>query len=337
MQPVFVQDGGCDGCDGSDGSEASYFEHGAASGGVGNTLFAAIQGSAAVSQDKPQRRRSLADLLQEVASALSQDASVASALSQDALSQGDERPRKVARRSVLLTLQHEVGVRYGIAKAVALASKQRNWATEWALKTYPDMCRTKKAREKFLKNARRWCKNQRRGAYGRRDGVSVEVADLAASSPGAGGFELSHRSGQGSGSVRVKFSRRRRGAGAGGPGIMKMACVGEELFCWFVDTLNNVKGRLPSALLLQKAQMIAKDLVGIHQESVEAGIVPPNVPLKMPAITYSWLRRWRRTWGGVSSHGELAVQGTQTCHEPSLAGVLVQHDSRSDFACIARA
>ena len=26
-------------------------------------------------------------------------------------------------------------------------------------------------------------------------------------------------------------------------------CIGEELFTWFVDTLTNVKGRLPSCLL----------------------------------------------------------------------------------------
>ena len=57
---------------------------------------------------------------------------------------------------------------------------------------------------------------------------------------------------------------------------MKMACFGEELFTWFVDTLNNIKGRLRSSLLLQKANMVAKDFVGIHQQRVEAGVVPRN-------------------------------------------------------------
>ena len=78
---------------------------------------------------------------------------------------------------------------------------------------------------------------------------------------------------------------------------MKMACFGEELFSWFVDTLNNVKGRLRSCLLLQKADMVAKDLVGIHQQRVEAGVVPPHAKLNLPIIDYSWLRRWRRTYG----------------------------------------
>ena len=160
------------------------------------------------------------------------------------------------------------------------------------------MWHTKKARGQFLKNARSWCKNSRQGVYGRRDGVfiaeNVGAADPAASSQGL--YER-HRSGQGTGSGRVKFSRRRRGAGAGGPGIMKMQCVAEELFTWFVDTLNNIKGRLLSALLLQKAQMVAKDLVGIHQQRVEAGVVPPHAELNLPVINYCWLRRWRRTYG----------------------------------------
>ena len=138
------------------------------------------------------------------------------------------------------------------------------------------MCRTTKAREQFLKNARRWCKNAQQGVYGCRSGVSmaenVDAADPASSQ----GLYERHRSGQGTGSARVKYSRRKRVSGAGGPGIMKMACVGEELFTWFVDTLTNIKGRLPSALLLQKAEMIAQDLVGIHQQRVEAGAVPPH-------------------------------------------------------------
>ena len=65
-------------------SDDSCFEHGPASGGVGNELFAALQGSAAQSHDQPQRKRSLEDLLREAASALSQGAS-------SALGQGNEQ------------------------------------------------------------------------------------------------------------------------------------------------------------------------------------------------------------------------------------------------------
>ena len=285
--------------DSGNDSNESFFEHGPAGGGVGQALFAAMRGPAAERQGPPQRKRSLEALLREAVSALGQDTPAA-------WGQGDEQqdlvhkrgPHKAARQSVLLTSQHDIGVRYGIARKIAIAKGNRHWATDWALNEYPDMCRTRKARDQFLKNARRWSKKARHGVYGCRDGVSMaenaDAADRAASSQGK--YEH-HRSGQGTGSVRVKFSRRKRGAGAGGPGTMKMACLGEELFSWFVDTLNNVKGRLRSCLLLQRAGVVAKDLMGIHQQRVEAGVVPPHAKLNLPIIDYSWLRRWRRTYG----------------------------------------
>ena len=289
--------------DASDASDDSCFDHGPAGGGVGDALFAAIHGAGAKSAGPSQIKRSLESLLREAASALSQDASAA-------LSQGCEeadfhghagKPHKMPRKSELLSMKHEIGIQYGIAKDLAIANGLYHWSTDWALREYPNMCRTRQARDQFLKNARRWCQNARRGVYGRRGGVTIEddaaasrQVDAAASSQGA--FER-HRSGQGTGSTRVKFSQRRRGAGAGGPGLMKMPCVADELFAWFVDTLDNVRGRLPACLLVQKAQMIAKDLVGIHQLKMEAGEVAPHAKLDLPVINYCWLRRWRRTYG----------------------------------------
>ena len=287
-----------------DTSGDSGFEHGPAGGGAGggggDALFAAIHRPGGDNAGHPQIKRSLEALLREAASALSQGDSAA-------LSQGGEesdfhRARKSARKNVLLSSKHEIGIRYGIAKDIALANGSRHWATDWALREYPCMCSTRKARDAFLRNARRWCQNARQGMYGRRDGVSI-AADPAASSqaldPAAssqGLFER-HRSGQGTGSSRVKSSLRRRAVGAGGPGLMKMPCVADELFAWFVDTLNNIRGRLPSCLLVQKARMIAADLVGIHQLRIEAGEVPPHANLDLPVINYCWLRRWRRTYG----------------------------------------
>ena len=116
---------------------------------------------------------------------------------------------------MLLSSQYAIGVRYGIAKDIAIANGQRHWATDWVLKQYLCMCRSKRARNQFLKNARRWCKNARQGVCGRREGVfiaeNVDAADPAASMQGL--YER-HRSGQGAGDRRVKVSRRRRGAGA---------------------------------------------------------------------------------------------------------------------------
>ena len=92
-------------------------------------------------------------------------------------------------------------------------------------------------------------------------------------------------------------SKRRRLRGGGGPGNMNVPCIGEELFAWFVDTLNNIKGRLPSCLLLHRAELVAKDLLGIHQLRIEAGGVPPHAKLNLPVISYAWLRRWRKVYG----------------------------------------
>ena len=69
--------------------------------------------------------------------------------------------------------------------------------------------------------------------------------------------------------------------------------MGEELFAWFVDTLQNVKGRLPAFLLLQVAELLAGDLRTLHAQRKEAGLVPPHEELALPSLTYGWLRRWR--------------------------------------------
>ena len=92
-------------------------------------------------------------------------------------------------------------------------------------------------------------------------------------------------------------SKRRRVLGAGGLGVMKCPAIGEELFAWFVDTIENVKGRLPACLLLLQAQIIAKDLQGLHQQEIENGSVAPHTRLALPNLNYGWLRKWRRIYG----------------------------------------
>ena len=66
------------------------------------------------------------------------------------------------------------------------------------------MCPTKKARDQFLKNARRWCKNARKDAHGTSIGVSMAV-DMGA----------------------ANFADPRQGAtaGQGGPGNEYFACA----------------------------------------------------------------------------------------------------------------
>ncbi|MCP4242166.1 MAG: hypothetical protein GY772_16545 [bacterium] len=95
-------------------------------------------------------------------------------------------------------------------------------------------------------------------------------------------------------------ARRKRKFGGGRR--VKAAAVGEELFAWFVDTISNVKGRIPSSMLLQQAQVIVDDLKRFHELRVENGEIPPNAQglgakLDVPVINSSWLRSWRRLYG----------------------------------------
>ena len=92
----------------------------------------------------------------------------------------------------------------------------------------------------------------------------------------------------------VPASKRRRRHGAGGPGNMKCPEIGDELFAWFVDSLRNIKGRIPSFLLLDVARALSKDMLHWHEEQKERGALAPHVQLEIPALNHVWLQRWRR-------------------------------------------
>ena len=86
--------------------------------------------------------------------------------------------------------------------------------------------------------------------------------------------------------------------------MVRCPAIGAELFAWFVDSLRNIKGRIPSFLLLDVAIGFAKTLRQGHERDKEDGIVPPHEVLQLPKLNYSWLRRWRRmhhvTWRTVT-------------------------------------
>ena len=50
---------------------------------------------------------------------------------------------------------------------------------------------------------------------------------------------------------------------------MKGMVIAEELFSWFVDTIDNVKGRLPSGLVLRMAHTLVNDLHIWHRSEQE--------------------------------------------------------------------
>ena len=277
-----------------DSSSGEYFEQAAADGPVsaGAALFAAFRGSDAAAGRKRQRPRQqprgqggLVPWLLAAVSALSQG----EGSGQDLGTEGP--PPKTRRRAVLVAKQRDIAARFKMEREAATASRTRVWAMSWAKREFPEMCGTAAETERFLKNARRWAKNLEKGLYGRAGGATISEIPVEV---GAAGVEPAassqaaierHRSGQGTATVATTPSKRMRLAGAGGPGVMKAPCIGEELFAWFVDTLSNVKGRLPACLLLHRAQLVSKDLVGIRQQQIEAGALPPTPCWTSPRST----------------------------------------------------
>ena len=75
---------------------------------------------------------------------------------------------------------------------------------------------------------------------------------------------------------------------------MKGIVISDELFWWFVDTIENIKGRLPSAILLDVARIIAKDAKQFVVQQIEDGKVGAHAAFDCPVLDQNWLRRWRK-------------------------------------------
>ena len=189
-------------------------------------MFVAMRGSAArlVCSPRPQlAMRAMEQLLKDAALALSQDV--------DALCPGSlpaaKHSKQRTRPALLVARSREIDASFLLERDVARSQKSRYWASEWAMREHPDMCRTIVERELFLKNVRRWANKVMKGAYG-------PVAGLVRSSDSAFGYNQAlSQSGclgaQGSCNAMPAPSKRRRLRGGGGPGNMKVPCIGEEI------------------------------------------------------------------------------------------------------------
>ena len=78
--------------------------------------------------------------------------------------------------------------------------------------------------------------------------------------------------------------------------MMNAMAIAEELFAWFVDTIDNVKGRLPSGLILRMAHTLANELKTWHSLEKEAGRIAPHATLDLPSLNHQWLLRWRKAY-----------------------------------------
>ena len=75
---------------------------------------------------------------------------------------------------------------------------------------------------------------------------------------------------------------------------MKCPEIGDELFTWFVDSIRNIKGRIPSFLLLDVGGLVIEDLREYHASEIESGRLAPHEVLHVPKLNHGWIRNWRR-------------------------------------------
>ena len=192
----------------------------------------------------------------------------------------EPRPSRKRRRARATHETAELGRAYAAARAGAVARRPRDqqWAQRWVVSRFPDLARDTKALDSMLRCCRRAAAKLHQASSQGRQGRAAR---------GAGRSGVCTR--------QVPPSQRKRSFGGGRR--RKAPAVGEELWTWFVDTVDQVKGRLPSFLLLDQARLIADDLKRHHQEQIDNGIVPLGTKLCVPAIGGSWLRSWRHFYG----------------------------------------
>ena len=271
------------------------FAHSGPDQGLADALLRALSRPVALSQERLASSQERLALSQNRLALRQDRRSLAQALVD--YGRTAEAPRKRKRSSDLLCDKDEIGRRFLVARR--LANGCYGWSTSWAREHYPDRCSTQDAMKSFLRQARRYAKCV--------EGVSassqavVKASSRAVVKASSQAFPSRRASSQAlvaaSCTPALAHSKRRRKHGGGGPGTMKSPELGEELFAWFVDSISNVKGRLPSGLLLSVARGIAQDLVQLHAEQKELGQLPPHADLCLPVLNSTWLKRWRRLHG----------------------------------------
>lgn len=191
------------------------------------------------------------------------------------------RPQ-MKREQDLLSTKELIGRRYLVAKR--LRGELHGWAASWAQDEFPERCCGSTGFEpsrlnNFLRKARK---------YAHMLGGKQASSQVAARAPGPGVSGVCTQA--------VPFSKRRRVHGAGGPGAMKGMMISDELFWWFVDTIDNIRGRLPSALLLEVARLIAKDAKQCVELEIQDGKAGAHAKFDCPTLDHGWLMRWRKLY-----------------------------------------
>ena len=73
-------------------------------------------------------------------------------------------------------------------------------------------------------------------------------------------------------------------------------CVREELYCWFIDSIQNVKGRITGSVMLAQARVLLDDFDRNWNIRVKAGQVEEANKPRLPILNSSWLYRFRQEY-----------------------------------------
>ncbi len=271
---------------------------------AGDALFAAFAGGGYQPREhvRPGRDRgpqcSMSELLGEALRLCGKSGGETSSTTSSANSQA----RRRRRPELTLTQMKALGERYLMEYDAARVARMRGWAMAWVARECSEYCTTLEERSRFLRCVRRWARKAKEGGFEAVHASTLEGHIVEMRAATGHDAAISHGSSANSHGIRactasLPPSKRRRTIGAGGLGTMKMPEISSELFNWFVDTIQNIKGRLPSCLLLVQSQIIVDDLASLHQQRIEAGEVPPHSTLDFPVLDFKWLRRWRLRWG----------------------------------------
>ena len=158
-----------------------------------------------------------------------------------------------------------MGLRAAAAKADAEGRK--TWITEFCHRDFPD-CKGD-GKKLALQKKRVWS--------AMKEASSKDVGSLARCA---------------SKSLALALSKRKR-KNYKSPRFVNEV-VREELFAWFVDSIDNVRGRIPSFIILAQAEIIAQDYKDAIRKKIEIGELEPSFIFKMPFFTHQWLLLWRR-------------------------------------------
>jgi len=172
------------------------------------------------------------------------------------------------RRSFMLTDEHKMGERAIAARA---AASGRRWIDKFVQTEFPESQTDQK-----LLGANKF------RVYKAMRTINAEDKSTAIK-------QCASRS------LAVQNGRRRRHSSE----TSKFAnpCIREELFAWFLDTLQNVKCRLSAFIILSQAHLIASVYLDGIQKAKEEGRLDESFQPVIPKFTNGWLYLWRREYG----------------------------------------